>query len=157
MREGAARARAGPEPVAKKALRPELALERLDGLFRGGGRVDAGGEVLPAAVGDDERDVGALSRLDRFPADADGRVQGRAGGDAREDALLLEEFTGAGDRVGGADREAAGEDGGVVELGDEALVEVAQTVDEVVVARFGGDDPDVRLVLAQVAADAHEG
>ncbi|BFO21905.1 hypothetical protein SHKM778_82930 [Streptomyces sp. KM77-8] len=71
--------------------------------------------------------------------------------------LLLEEFAGAGDGVGGADGEAGGEDGGVVQLGDEALVEVAQAVDEVVVARFGGDDPDVGLVLAQIAADAHEG
>ena len=45
---------------------------------------------------------------------------------------------------------------GVVELGDEALVEVAQAVDELAVARLGGDDPDVGLVLAEEAADAHQ-
>jgi len=64
---------------------------------------------------------------------------------------------GAGDRVGGADGEAGGEDGLVVELGDEALVEVAEAVDEVVVARLGGDDLDAGDLLAQEAADAHQG
>src|SRR5690606_32237213 len=131
-----------------RGLRPELSLELLDGLLGGGRRVDAGGEVLPAAVGDDEDDVGAPALLQGLPADAEGRVQGRSGGDAREDALLLEQLPGAGDRVGGADRVAGGQDGGVVQLGDEALVEVAQAVDQVVVARFGGDDLYVRLVLA---------
>lgn len=95
-------------------------------------------------------------RLDGLVADADRGVERCAGGDAREDALLLEEFAGAGDGVGGADGEAGGEDGRVVELGDEALVEVAQAVHEVVVARLGGDDLDVRLVFPQVAADSHE-
>lgn len=95
--------------------------------------------------------------LDRLVADADRRVECRTGGDAREDAFLLEEFAGTGDGVGGADGEAGGEDRGVVELGDEALVEVAEPVDQVVVARLGGDDLDVRLVFAQEAADAHQG
>lgn len=95
-------------------------------------------------------------RLDGLVAHADRRVECGAGGDAREDALLLEEFAGAGDRVGRADGEAGGEDRGVVELGDEALVQVAESVDQVVVARLGGDDLDVRLVFAQVAADAHQ-
>ena len=123
---------------------PELALQGLDGFLCRGRGVDAGREVLPAAVGDDEDDVRALARLDGLAADADRGVQCGAGGDAREDALLLEELAGAGDRVRRADGEAGGEDGGVVQLGDEALVEVAQAVDEVVVARFGGDDLDVR-------------
>ncbi len=96
------------------------------------------------------------SARDRLLADADRGVQRRAGGDAGEDAFLGEEFAGAADRVLGADREAGGEHRLVVELGDEALVEVAQPVDHVVVARLGGDDLHVGHLLAQVAADAHE-
>src|SRR5690606_33293393 len=83
----------------------ELALNGLDGFLGGGGGVDAGGEVLPAAVGDDEDDVGALPGLLCLLCHADGRVQGGSRGDAREDALLAEEFAGAGDGVGGADGE----------------------------------------------------
>ena len=44
---------------------PELALEPLLGLVDGA-LVGAGGQVLPAAVADDERDVGALAGLDRL-------------------------------------------------------------------------------------------
>src|ERR1044072_8459897 len=45
-------------------------------------RVDAGGEVLPAVVGDQEDDVAALELL----GDAHGDARDRAGGDAGEDA-----------------------------------------------------------------------
>ena len=112
--------------ASRPLISPELALQRLDRFLRRRRRVDARRQVLPAAVGHDEHDVRALARLDGLVADADRRVQGRAGGDAREDALLLEEFAGAGDRVGRADGEAGRQDGGVVQLGYEALVEVAR-------------------------------
>src|SRR5947207_10220024 len=51
-------------------------------------RVDAAGEVLPAVVGDHEHDV-ALVQLSR---DAHGDAGDRAAGDAREDALLVEQL-----------------------------------------------------------------
>ena len=71
-----------------------------------GALVGAGGEVLPAAVADDERDVGALPRLDRLGRLAQRRVQDRAGGDAGEDALLLEQLADPAYGVARADREA---------------------------------------------------
>ncbi len=83
-------------------------------------------------------------------------MQGGPGGDTGEDALFAQQLAGTGHRVGGADGEAGGEDGLVVELGDEALVEVAQAVDEVVVAGLRCDDLDVGPLLAEEAADAHE-
>ena len=45
----------------------------------------------------------------------------------------------------------------VVQLGDEALVEVAQAVDQLAVPRLGRDDPHLGLVLAEEPADAHQG
>ena len=43
----------------------------------------------------------------------------------------------------------------VVELRDEALVEVAQALHALAGARLGGHDPDLGLVLAEEPADAH--
>src|SRR3954451_13106226 len=101
---------------------PELALEPLGGLLQRA-RVGAGREALPAAVTDDERDVGALVALARDPVgDRQGGVQDRAGRDSGEDALMLDEFAGAPQRVVGRHREPGGEHRVVVELGDEALV-----------------------------------
>src|SRR6476469_4148953 len=57
------RSRSRPRP-GDGHLGPELALEAVLGLVDGA-FVGAGGEVLPAAVADDEGDVGALARLDR--------------------------------------------------------------------------------------------
>ena len=83
-------------------------------------------------------------------------VQDRAGRDAGEDALRLEQLAGAAYGVARADREARVDQRLVVQLGDEALVEVAQAVDQLAVPRLGGDDPHLGLVLAEVAADAHQ-
>ena len=55
-----------------------------------------------------------------------------------------------------ADREAGGQHRRVVQLGHEALVEVAQAVDELAVARLGRDDLDAGRALAQEAAGAHQ-
>src|SRR5690606_31038281 len=107
-------------------------------------------------VGDDERDVGALPRRDGLGRHAQRRVQHRAGGDTRENALLRDEFAGAPDRVVGAHREAGGQHVRVVELGDEALVDVAQRVNAFAVTGFGGDDLDVRVLLTQVPSGAHQ-
>ncbi len=73
-----------------------------------------------------------------------------------EDPLLLDELTGAAQRVVRADRVPRGEHLGVVELGDEALVEVAQAVDQLAVARLRGHDLNVGLALAQEPPGAHE-
>src|SRR5262245_52098154 len=59
---------------------PELALEAVLSLVDGA-LVGTGGEVLPAAVGDHERDVGALAGLDRLRRLGERRVQDRAGRD----------------------------------------------------------------------------
>jgi hypothetical protein len=98
-------------------------------------------EVLPAAVGDHERDVGALTRLDRLggpgpsaacriaPVEMPAKMpSGRA---ARAPAYGVAR----GRPRSGVDQV------GVVQLGDEALVEVAQAVDQLAVPRLGGDDP----------------
>ena len=55
------------------------------------------------------------------------------------------------------DREPGVDQRGVVQLGHETLVEVAQPVDELAVARLGRDDPHSGLVLAEVPPDAHQG
>src|SRR3712207_8230929 len=44
----------------------------------------------------------------------------------------------------------------VVELRDEALVDVAQAVDQLAVPRLGGDHLDAWLVLAEIPRDAHQ-
>jgi hypothetical protein len=84
-------------------------------------------------------------------------VQDRAGGDAGEDALELEQLTRTAYGVPRPHREPCVDQLGVIELGHEALVEVAQSVDELAVARLGRDDPHRRLRLSEEPADAHQG
>ena len=69
---------------------------------------------------------------------------------------LLEQLAGAPHRVGRTDREPRREHRRVVQLGHEALVEVAQAVDQLAVPRLGGDDLDAGHVLAQEAPAAHQ-
>ena len=85
-----------------------------------------------------------LAGRDLLVGDAERGVQDRAGRDAGEDALALDQLAGAADGVVRADREPGVEQRRVVELGDEALVDVAQAVDQLAVARLGGDDLDAR-------------
>src|SRR6478672_10557266 len=91
--------------AAGRSSGPELALEAVLGLVDGA-LVGAGGEVLHASVGHDERDVGALPRLDRLGGLAERGVQDRPGRDAGEDALELEQLPDPADGVARADREA---------------------------------------------------
>src|SRR4051794_36855938 len=105
-----------------RRLRPELALQGGRRLVQGAG-VGAGGEVLPAAVADDEADVRVPAGRDLLVGDAERGVQDRAGRDAGEDAFALHQLTGAVDGVLRPDREPRVEQGGVVELWDEALVD----------------------------------
>src|SRR5690606_16679412 len=142
-------------PGAQASSGPELALEAGLRLLQGAA-VGAGRQVLPAAVGDDEDDVGPLARLDRLPRHPQRRVQRAAGRDAREDALLLQQLAGAAQRVPGRDGEPGGQHRLVVQLRDEALVDVAQPVHQVAVTGLRGDDLDVRHLLAQVPAHAHQ-
>jgi hypothetical protein len=72
-------------------------------------------------------------------------VQDRAGRDAGEDALLLDQLAGAAQRLARADGEAGRQHRAVVELGHEALVDVAQAVDQLAVARLGRDDAHAGL------------
>src|SRR5690606_4909916 len=143
-------------PCCRGGSRPQLAFEPALGLLEGA-VVGAGGQVFPAAVGDHEGDVGASARLQRLAADADRGVQDGAGAEAREDALLGDQLPGAPDGVVGSDGETRAEHGLVVELRDEALVDVAQAVDQLAVARLGGHDLDSRHLLAQEPACPHEG
>ena len=143
-RELSAEAATGP-------LRPELTLEPVLGLVDGA-FVGPGGEVLPAAVADHEDDVGALAGPDGLGGLRERGVQDRAGRDAGEQALALEQLPDPAHRVARADREARVDQRLVVQLGDEALVEVAQAVDQLAVAGLGGDDADLGLVLAEEPA-----
>src|SRR6476661_4889452 len=135
---------------------PELALEAVLRLVDGA-LVGPGGEVLPATVADDEGDVGTLARLDGLGRLAERRVQDRPGGDAGEDALLLEQLPDSAYGVPRPDREPRVDQRLVVELGDETLVEVAQPVDQLSVAWLGGDDPHLGLVHPEEPADPHQG
>src|SRR6478672_8500562 len=71
---------------------PELTLEAVLRLVDGA-LVRAGGEVLPAAVGDHEGDVGTLARGDRLRGLGERGVEDRAGRDTGEDALTVEQLT----------------------------------------------------------------
>src|SRR5688500_6377986 len=129
---------------------PELSVEPVLGLVDGA-FVGAGREVLPATVAHHEGDVGALAGLDGLGRLAERGVEDGAGGDAGEDALELEQLTHAAYGVARTDAEARVDQRGVVELGDEPLVEVAQAVDELAVAGLGGHDAYVGLGAAEVA------
>src|SRR5262249_42573944 len=88
-------------PFRRADLPPNRRVEVLDLLDRL--RVDAGGEVLPAVVGDDEDDVAALE----LAGDAVGDRGDRTGGDAGEDALLVEQLLRPDDRVAVGDHDLA--------------------------------------------------
>src|SRR4051794_15648678 len=134
---------------------PELALEPVLGLIDRA-LVGTGGEVLPTTVADHEGYVGLLPCLERLRGLGQSSVQDRPGGDSGEDAFELEQFPDPAYGVPRPDREPGVDEGLVVQLGDEPLVEVAQTVDQLAVPRLGGDDPHLRLVLAEVTARAHQ-
>src|SRR5438270_4878893 len=112
---------------ARAGSSPELAFEPRRRLVETAA-VRTGREVLPAAVRDDERDVGSLARPDRAVGLAERRMQDRAGGDPREDSLVLDELSGTAQRVFRPDREPGVEHARVVQLGHETLVDVAQAV-----------------------------
>ena len=83
-------------------------------------------------------------------------MQDRTGGDAGEDAFGFEQIAGTSHGIARADREPCVDQRCVVQLGHEAFVEVAQAVDEFAVARLGGHDPHLGLVLAEESADPHQ-
>ena len=80
----------------------------------------------------------------------------RPGREAGEEPLVVEQLTHPAHRVARPDRVARREHRLVVELGHEALVEVAQPVDQLAVARLGRHDLDARHLLAQEPPDTHQ-
>src|ERR1700692_2394182 len=103
-------------------LPPDGRVEILDLVDRQ--RVDAARQVLPAVIGDEEHDV-ALVQLARDPH---GDARDRATGDAREDALLVEQPAGPDDRVAVGDEDLAVEQRDVDDRRDEAVFERAQAL-----------------------------
>src|SRR5438270_11154023 len=89
-----------------------------------GERVDAARKVLPAVVGDDEHDV-ALVELARY---AHGDARDRAAGDAREQALLVEQLARPDDRVEIGDEDLAVQQREIDDRRAEAVVERAQAL-----------------------------
>src|SRR5689334_7737481 len=87
-------------------------------------RVEAGREVLPAVVADDEDDV-ALVELVRDP---DRDACDRAGADTREDALLVKQLLRPYDRVAVGDEDLPVEQAEVDDRRDEAVIEAAQAL-----------------------------
>ena len=85
-----------------------MAFEGGLGFFQGA-LVSPGREVFPSAIAHDERDVGPLAGLDRLVRQRDRGVQRAAGGDAREDALLLQQVPRTAQGVARADGEPGGE------------------------------------------------
>src|SRR5689334_14862620 len=113
-------------------------LQLVDGL-----RPEARRHVLVAAVGDDEDDV-ALVELARDP----GRHRGdRAGGDAGEDALLVEELLRPDDPVAVRHEDLPVEQRDVDDRRNEPVVERAQALDVLALERLRRDDLRRRVVL----------
>ena len=129
------------EPLGKS--RPELAFQLGFGFVEGAG-VGAGGQVLPAAVGDHERDVGALARRPRPWPPCRARRAGARRSRCRRRCPRPRAARGCGAPRRRGHGEPGGQHGLVVQFGDEALVDVAQPVDELAVPRLGRDDLDVR-------------
>src|SRR6478735_790965 len=103
---------------------PDLGVQEvLAGVQVGG--VGAGREILGAAVADDQHDVGSLPGLDRLRGLSERGMHDRPAGQSGEDALPVEQLAYPADRVAGADGETGRHIRRVVELGDEALVQVA--------------------------------
>src|SRR6056297_1729833 len=113
--------------IARSGLGPKLALERGFG-FLEGALVGTGGQVLPPAIAHDERDIRTLPGLLRLRRHTQRRVHNRTGGDPGEDALLVEQFTGPAHRITRTDRVTVRQHRFVVQLRDEALIQVAQSV-----------------------------
>ena len=84
-------------------------------------------------------------------------MQDRSGRDAREDAFDLEQLAHTTHGIPRADAVASRQHRFVIELGDEALVEIAQPVHQLAIARFGRDDLHIGLVLTQESTRTHEG
>ena len=84
----------------------------------------------------------------------EGGVEDRAGRDPGEDALTVEQLTHPAYGVSWTDRESGVDHGLVVELGDEALVDVPQRVDPFAVAWLGGDDLHAGHLFAQILPGA---
>src|SRR4051794_37628831 len=90
-------------------LRPELPPDRFCRLLQRPG-VGTGGEVLPAAVGDHERDVRTLPVARSAAGLCESGVEDRARRDAGEDAFLLDQLAGPPQGVVRPDGETAVED-----------------------------------------------
>src|SRR3954452_22600321 len=96
--------------------------------------VDARGQVLPAVVADDEHDV-ALVEL---AGDPHGDRRDRAGRDAGEQDLLVEEPARPDDGVVVRDEDLPVQEAEVDDRRDEAVVEGAKPLDRLALHRLGG-------------------
>ena len=83
-------------------------------------------------------------------------MQNRSRRNTRKDSLGPDEFAYAADGITRPDRKPGVDERGVIQLGHETFVEIAQSIDEFAVARFGRDDADIGFVFAEEPADAHE-
>jgi hypothetical protein len=95
--------------------------------------------TFQSAVPADRRSVSAVSRLDRLLRLDHGACRIATGRDAAKIPPPRRAGSCGRRASRGPDGEARGEDRAVVQLGDEALVDVAQPVDELAVARLGRD------------------
>src|SRR3954447_21005561 len=118
--------------------------------------VCAGRQILPPGVAHHERNVGTLARLERLRGHAECGMQYRARRDACEDALDLAQLAGSFQGIERTDREARRQYVRVVELWNEALVDVPQRVHPFSVARLGGNDLYAWHVLPQEPSGAHQ-
>ena len=149
-------AAAGRGPALAAGLGPDLGVQEVLAAVQVTG-IGTGGEILPTAVGDDQHDVRGFTDASRPRGLSQAGVQHRAGGKPREDAFAVKQLPDPANGIPGADREPGADEGGVVKLGNEALVEVAQAVDLFAVTRFGGNDLDVRFLVREEAANPHQG
>src|SRR4051794_16524996 len=115
--------------------------------------VDARGQVFPAVVADDEDDV-ALVEL---AGDAHGDRGDGAGGDAGEDALLVEQPPCPDDRVVVRDEDLPVQQAEIDDGRDEAVVEGARPLHGLALHRLGrADFAGVAQPLLEPAPPAHQ-
>src|SRR6476661_5405328 len=108
---------------AAESLPPNGGVQVLD-LVDGQG-VEAGGQVLPAVVADDEYDISLV----QLAGDACRDRGDRARRDAGEEALLRQQLARPDDRVAVGHEDLAVQEGQIDDRRDEAVVERAQALD----------------------------
>src|SRR6266566_7300251 len=122
--------------VSRRVLPPEIGRHLALDVVRS---PEGGREVLPPGVGEDRDDHAFVELAGELAGDVDDGP----GGDAREDALLVEQRADAGDGLGVRDEQLPIELGDVEDWRYVAVFERAQSHDGIAGQRLGRGDDDL--------------